>query len=110
MNSPAAAITTRVAPFESTRLVALLGILMLSVTGILGCASASADRPVASKTAAPQARKSQVRSSRTLYEHRDHRDLPIGTRIYFIGNATIFVRPGDIAPTKRKPDIIIIGP
>jgi hypothetical protein len=49
----------------------------------------------------------------TFYEHQDHRDLPIGTRIFYrriqgTGYSEEWVYPGQDGPPGRKPDIVII--
>jgi len=54
---------------------------------------------------------------RTIFEHQDHRMLPIGTRIYY-GNADrtgqeVIVYPNQPVPATfegRPPDIMVVGP
>jgi len=45
--------------------------------------------------------------------HRDHHELPIGTRIYLGNHSELYLRPGDPVPplyAHRVPDIVIVGP
>ena len=63
-----------------------------------------ASRPVA---AAPSPRETPVV---TFMAVRDHRHLPLGTRLYRLGNGWFICRPGDPLPASlqhRNPDILV---
>ena len=52
-------------------------------------------------------------TTRPIFMHRDHRQLPIGTRIFIRNRAEYYLRPGDPIPpvyAHRVPDIIVVGP
>jgi hypothetical protein len=54
----------------------------------------------------PLAARSPMRA--VSYEHRDHRELPVGTRIYDVNGFEMIVRPGQPGPVDRQPDVVVI--
>jgi len=56
---------------------------------------------------APQRRVEATKRS-VSYEHRDHGELPVGTRIYYVDGSEVIVRPGQRGPVNRAPDILIV--
>jgi hypothetical protein len=83
--------------------------IVVAATGLLSSclhAGASVQRPVHASTQPPA-------FEHTVYEHHDHRDLPVGTKIYYEkipggGMSEQWVRPGQAGPLYRKPDVVII--
>ncbi len=80
---------------------------VLAAALITGCPSKNADSQ-AIRTASQTPRPKPTQQPTPLYEHRDHRELPVGTKIYYDGQRESMVRPGEPTPTGRLPDIIII--
>jgi hypothetical protein len=78
----------------------------------LGVSISACQADAGSDSRVAPARQTPERQT-TFYEHEDHRDLPIGTRMFYRripggGYEEMWVRPGESGPLGRKPDIVII--
>lgn len=81
--------------------------VVVLVFSLVGCPSRVSHNEAAREESQPSRIKPTARL-RTLFEHRDHRDLPVGTKIYYDGPRESILRPGDPTPAGRPADIEIV--